>query len=276
MQITKNYDNISTKQLYFSGLFMKSYRQKEIIEMLTRKGVIVTAEIAKEFDVSIETIRRDLDQLEKQGLIKKTYGGAELKMKQHVWPSPLQKRMESFRDSKAAIAARAATYVPDNCTVALDAGTTTLELCPHLNEKKDLIIIASDVHSAAELLAPKTNKVYMMGGFLTPDGTTSGTFAKEFFNYISGIDVFLFSTDGADPEEGLSTDEAGINDLKKRYLKNSQMRIAMIDHSKFQKKAFYKMCPFSDIDILITDSLTPKDIVESIRRRGTKVDVVDV
>ena len=54
------------------------------------------------------------------------------------------------------------------------------------------------------------------------------------------------------------------------------MRIAMIDHSKFQKKAFYKMCPFSDIDILITDSLTPKDIVESIRRRGTKVDVVDV
>lgn len=255
---------------------MKSHRQKEIVEMLTRKGVIVTAEIAKEFDVSIETIRRDLDQLEKQGLIKKIYGGAELKIRQHVWASPLQKRIETFHDSKAAIAAHAATYVPEKCTVALDAGTTTLELCSHLNEKKDLIILASDVHSAAELIVPKTNRVYMMGGFLSPDGTSSGTFAKEFFNYISGIDVFLFSTDGADPEEGLSTDEAGINDLKKRYLKNSQMRIAMIDHSKFQKKAFYKMCPFSEIDVLITDSLTPDDIVESIRRRGTKVDVVDV
>ena len=60
---------------------MKSYRQKEIVEMLTKKGVIVTSEVAKQFDVSIETIRRDLDQLEKQGLIKKTYGGAEFKMK---------------------------------------------------------------------------------------------------------------------------------------------------------------------------------------------------
>lgn len=254
---------------------MKSFRQKEMIEMLSREGMITTAEAAQHFGVSIETIRRDLDQLEKQGILKKTYGGAELKIQPHVWPAPLKKRMESFRDSKAAIAARAATYIPDNCTVALDAGTTNLELCPFLNEKKNLIIISSDIHSASELLSPGTNKVYMMGGFLTPDGTSSGTFAKEFFNSISGIDIFLFSTDGANPEDGLSTDEAGINDLKKRYIKNAKTRIAMIDHSKFLKKAFYKMCTFSEIDILITDSLTPPDIVESIRRRGTRVDVVD-
>ena len=245
-----------------------------MIDMLSREGMITTADAAKHFGVSIETIRRDLDQLEKQGILKKTYGGAELKTQPHVWPAPLKKRMESFRDSKAAIAARAATYIPDNCTVALDAGTTNLELCPYLNEKKNMIIISSDIHSASELLSPGTNKVYMMGGFLTPDGTSSGTFAKEFFNYISGIDIFLFSTDGADPEDGLSTDEAGINDLKKRYVKNAKTRIAMIDHSKFLKKAFYKMCTFSEIDILITDSLTPPDIVESIRRRGTKVDIV--
>ena len=254
---------------------MKSFRQKEMIEMLSREGMITTVDAARYFGVSIETIRRDLDQLEKQGILKKTYGGAELKVQPHVWPAPLKKRMESFRGSKAAIAARAATYVPDNCTVALDAGTTNLELCPFLNEKQNLIIISSDIHSASELLSSGNNKVYMMGGFLTPDGTTSGTFAKEFFNYMSGIDVFLFSTDGADPEDGLSTDEAGINDLKKRYIKNAKTRIAMIDHSKFLRKSFYKMCAFSEIDTLITDSLTPPDIVESIRRRGTRVDIVD-
>ena len=86
--------------------------------------------------------------------------------------------------------------------------------------------------------------------------------------------MFLFSTDGADLEDGLSTDEAGINNLKKLYLKKAKKRIAMIDHSKFSKKAFYRMCPFSDIDILITDSQTPSDIVDNIRRRGVSVDVV--
>ena len=129
---------------------------------------------------------------------------------------------------------------------------------------------------ALEALRVEYNKVYIMGGFLTPDGTSSGTFAKEFLNNITGIDVFLFSTDGADLEDGLSTDEAGINTLKKLYLKKAKKRIAMIDHSKFSKKAFYRMCSFSDIDVLITDSLTPPDIIEHIRRRGTKVDVVTV
>ena len=120
---------------------MKSLRQKEMIEMLSREGIITTVDVARHFGVSIETIRRDLDQLEKQGILKKTYGGAELRTQPHVWPAPLKKRLESFRDSKAAIAARAATYIPDNCTVALDAGTTNLELCPFLNEKKNMIII---------------------------------------------------------------------------------------------------------------------------------------
>lgn len=254
---------------------MKSFRQKEMTEMLFKEGMITTADVAKHFGVSIETIRRDLDQLEKQGILKKTYGGAELKMQPHAWPAPMQKRMEAFRSSKAAIAAQAATYIPDSCTIALDAGTTNLELCPFLNQKNNLIIISSDIHSASELLAQRTNKVYMMGGFLTAEGSSSGTLVKEFFNYISGIDIFLFSTDGADPEDGLSSDEVGINDLKKCYMKNAKTRIAMIDHSKFFKKSFYKMCAITDIDILITDSLTPPDIVESLRRRGIKVDVVE-
>lgn len=255
---------------------MKSLRQKNIIAMLEQDLIVNTAELAQRFDVSIETIRRDLDQLEKQGILKKTYGGAELKTKPHMWPAPLKKRMESLRDTKAAIAAHAATYIPDKCTIALDAGTTNLELCPFLNEKKNLIIISSDVHSASELLASDTNKVYMMGGFLTPDGTSSGSYAKEFLSSISGIDLFFTATDGASTEDGLSTDEANINELKKRYLKKAKKTIAMVDHSKFLRKGFYRMCDFSEIDVVITDSETPAEIIATLRRMGTTVDVVDI
>lgn len=255
---------------------MKRIRQKEMLDILEREKVINTIQIAAHFDVSIETIRRDLDQLECQGVLKKIYGGAELHPKTKVLPSPLDKRRTIQHEAKTAIAARAAEYIRDRSTVALDAGSTIFELCKCLQSKNDLIIISGDIHSAAELLSSGQRKVYMMGGFLTPDGTSSGTFAKDFFNSISGIDFFLTSTDGATPEDGLSTDEEGINNLKKRYLKKATTSIAMIDHSKFMKKGFYKMCDFSEIDIVITDSLTPLDILERIRSCGPVVDIVPI
>ena len=257
---------------------MRSFRQKEIIDILERERVINTAATAQQFGVSIETIRRDLDQLEKQGILRKTYGGAELCSKTPVLPAPLESRRAAEHSAKVALALRAAEYVPDNCTVTLDAGSTVQELCRYLREKSGLIVMTVDIHSAAELLYQGSgqNKVYMIGGFLTPDGTASGTYAKEFLNSISGVDIFLTSTDGASPEEGLSTDETYINELKRRYIKKAKKRIAMVDHSKFMRKGFYRMCDFSDIDVVITDSQTPPEIIEKLRRMGTVVDVVSV
>lgn len=254
---------------------MKSFRQKNILEKLQREKVVNTIAMSEEFGVSIETIRRDLDQLEKQGVLKKIYGGAELVNGPAVMPSPLIKRRDEFHDIKTLLAIRAAEYIPEHCTIALDAGSTIFELCQRLKEKENLTVIASDIHSASELLSAG-HKVYMMGGFLTPDGTSSGTFAKEFFNSVAGIDLFLCATDGAHPEEGLSTDEKGINELKKRYMKKAKTSIAMIDHNKFLRRGFYQMCSFDDLDIIITDSGTSPDIIEKIRRTGVKVDVVKI
>lgn len=252
---------------------MKSFRQKELVDILQRDKLINTKEMARHFDVSIETLRRDLDQLEKQGIINKTYGGAELKPQPQIMPSPLESRRASFHAAKAQIAAAAAAHVPNGCTIALDAGSTVYELCPYLNEKQGLTIVCGDIHTAAKLLENRRNKVYMMGGFLTPDGTSNGTFAKEFFSSIAGIDLFLCSTDGAGLDEGLSCDEAGINDLKKRYLKSAGRKIALLDHSKFMRRGFYKTCEFTDLDLLITDQEVPESVLDHIRRTGIAVEV---
>ena len=255
---------------------MKGYRQQEIVRMLQKEKIINTANLAEHFSVSIETIRRDLDQLEKQGILNKTYGGAELKPQTNVMPSPLESRRSTAADAKAAIAAYAAKYIKGPCTIALDAGSTIYELCPFLNELNQLIIVCNDIHTAAKLLEGGQNKVYLMGGFLTHDGTSNGTFAKEFFNSVAGIDVFICSADGAHPEEGLSSDESGINDLKKRYIRSAHKKIALLDHTKFQRKGFYKTCNFTDMDLLITDSKTPADIIDKIRRGGTPVEAVEI
>lgn len=255
---------------------MKGFRQKELVRLLEENRLINTAAMAEHFGVSIETIRRDLDQLEKQGVLIKTYGGAELRTRDNIQPSPLTRRRSTAAYAKAAIARRAAEYIKGPCTIALDAGSTIYALCPYLNEMNQLIIVCDDIHTAGKLLEGESNKVYMMGGFLTHDGTSNGTFAKEFFNSVAGIDIFLCSADGAHPEEGLSSDEAGINDLKKRYIRSARKKITMIDHTKFLRKGFYKTCSFADMDLLITDSETPPDIIDKIRRGGTMVEVVEI
>ncbi len=255
---------------------MSSFRQKDIREILERDKIIKTADIAQKLGVTVETVRRDFDQLEKQGVLHKIYGGAVLYTESANLLASLETRRKEDLKAKAGMAAAAARYVTDDCIVALDAGSTVFELCAHLKGRKGLVIICNDVHAATELLSGSDARVYLMGGFLTKDGTSSGMFAKDFLNNIARIDYFICSTDGADLDSGLASDEEGINHLKKLYLKNARTSIALIGHSKFRKKGFYKLCDFSDLDLIITDSDTPAETVGQLRACGARVEIAEI
>ncbi len=255
---------------------MKSMRQIELVKLLEKNHVINTAEMAKRFNVSIETIRRDLDHFEQQGILKKIYGGAELRYNDEaVFTSPLEQRINSQHSEKTSMARKAAQLIPDGCTVALDSGSTILELSKLLKEKHNMIIIASDIHSASELIATdNNNKVYIIGGQLTKDGTSSASFVKEFLASINHIDYFVLSCDGASPDDGLSNDDEFINELKRKYLKKADKSIALIDHTKFLRRGFYRLCDISELSVVITDSETHPVTVERLRHTGTKVEIV--
>lgn len=256
--------------------FLKYVRQKEIIEIIQNQGYINAAAAANKFDVSIATIRRDLNQLEKQGLLEKKYGGAKLPTDTAINMLPFALRQSQFRSSKTAIASAALKHIPDCCTIALDAGSTLFELSLLLKERNNLVIISSDVISANELLKHENNQVYMMGGFLTKDGSSSGDFAEDFINKITNIDIFLCSCDGAHPKYGISNENLNINNLKVNYMKKARKTIALIDHSKFSQNAFYKMCDFTDVDLLITDSDTPDEILDELRSKGVLIETAQV
>ena len=255
---------------------MKSMRQIELAKLLEKDHVINTAEMAKRFGVSIETIRRDLDHFEQQGVIKKIYGGAELRYRdEDVNTSPLEVRINSQHSEKVRMAARAAELIKDGTTVALDSGSTILEVSKIIKNRRNMLIICSDIHSAAELLtAEGNNKVFIIGGQLTRYGTSSGSFVKEFLASINHIDLFLLSCDGAGPDDGLSSDDESINELKRKYLKKADKSVALIDHTKFSRRAFYRLCEMSDLDTVITDAGTHEVTVARIRRLGVNVEVV--
>lgn len=262
------YDNIRVKH-------MKSLRTKQILDILERDGVANTVSLAEQFNVSIETIRRDFNHLENLGLIKKVYGGAELK-------SPIVPAIPSFSTRqthmaaiKAAMAERAVQYIPDGSVVVFDSGTTIFECAKRMTGKKNMKYICTDIHSATELLSHGNSDVYILGGKLTDYGTSSGMFAKEFFAFISDVDFLVMSAEGADPDAGLSNDEINIHKVKQRCLQRTKKTIILLDHAKFAKRGFYKICDFSDVDILITDSGTPQAIINKIRNLGVTVDVVE-
>lgn len=254
---------------------MKSLRTKQILDILKRDGVVNTIALAEQFDVSIETIRRDFNYLENLDVIKKVYGGAELKSPLAPAIPSLQSRQHHMTATKKALGERAATHIPDGSVVVLDSGTTVFECAKQMAGKKGMNYICADIHSATELLSQGNPDVYILGGKLTAAGTSSGAFAREFFASISDVDFLVMSAEGADPDTGLSNDEISSNQVKQRCLQRAQKTILLLDHTKFAHRGFYKTCDFSDVDILITDSGTPQTIINRIRNLGVAVDVVE-
>lgn len=253
---------------------MKSLRTKQIIDILERDGIVNTIALAEQFGCSIETIRRDFNQLENLGIIQKVYGGAELKTPASPSISSFMNRQSHMAATKSALGERASLYIPDNNVVFLDSGTTVFECTRWLSGKHGMNYICSDIHSSRELLSHGDSDIYILGGKLTTYGTSSGAFAKEFLASLAKIDILLISAEGADPDNGLSNDEINTNNLKQRCLKKAEKTILVLDHTKFSQRGFYKMCDFTDIDILITDSGTPQLTLQKIRNQGVTVDVV--
>lgn len=256
-------------------IFMKKMRQKQIAQMLERDSTVTTAWLAQHFGVSIETIRRDFRQMEKLGMIRKVYGGAERIPSEEPAVSPFPIRYAHLHETKSQLALCAAKYVPEGGVVALDSGTTIFECVKALAQKKNMSYICNDVHSATELLAQGNTDVYLLGGKLTPYGTASGSFASEFLDSISAVDILLMSCDGGDVAGGLSCDDPNINRVKQILVKKAAKTIVVMDHTKFQQRGFYRTCGFSDVDVLITDSETPENVISEIRSRNVIVEIIN-
>ena len=257
---------------------MKQVRQEKIIELLTKNKNLSTEELADYFNVSTQTIRRDLDSLEEQGIVNKMYGGATIiggaeEKEEETFASFFDKDVENHLE-KTRIAEAAAALIEDRSTVSLDVGTTVRALAPHLNDKNDLIIITRDLATAAILAGHPTNQVYLIGGFIDANYESSPTYLQEFLNSISTIDVFVFGSAGITVNEGFTSSVSNIKDYRSLVMSKSAKIIAMGDYSKFGRTFFYHTCDLTEVDHIITDSGAPKDIVQEIRDLG--VDIITV
>jgi DeoR/GlpR family transcriptional regulator of sugar metabolism len=250
-------------------------RLNAILTSLQGSGSVSVETLSHELKVSLVTIRRDLDSLESQGMLRRTHGGAVSIEPLFYEPfrndRSFQAQVERFADEKRRIGRAAAAMISDGEIIALTPGTTATEVIRGLPLNQKITVVTSTVNVAMELSKRKDLDVFVTGGHLRGDWfSLVGPTAAQSLSQLLISTVFV-GADGIEAEWGLSCyipDEAQLNSS---MVAHAQRKIAVVDHSKFGVVAGWRICPSSDIDVLITDTGATDEMIAPFEASKIKV-----
>ncbi len=229
-------------------------RRREILSRLKADGKVLVSELSKDFDVTEETIRRDLERLDREGLVSKTYGGAVSKLNSAM-DLPYNVREGVNVEQKQSIAEKLASLVRDGDRIMLDPSSTALYAVKKLKEKKNLTIITNSVKVLIEVADRQDWNVLSTGGVLRMSALSlNGSSAEKMINSYH-VDMAICSCKGLDMEWGVTDSNENDCLIKKAMFASADRRILALDAEKFDKKSFVKVCGVNEIDALVTDTV---------------------
>jgi DeoR/GlpR family transcriptional regulator of sugar metabolism len=228
-------------------------RRTQILKKLNENRYVQVSDLADEFDVTTVTIRRDLDEMEVDGLCIRKRGGAIRANPGVSMEMPYDIKRHEMVNEKDRIAQEALRYVKDGDTFILDAGSTTYALAMLLNTKAPVTVVTNDLKIAAKLSEnPNINAICTGGVARTSVYSLQGSLTESFIKDIK-VDKTFLGADAIHPDGVISNVNIEEVAVKKAMIKASDQTILLADSSKFTKTGFYRVCDLEDIDILITD-----------------------
>ncbi|MEM7735528.1 MAG: DeoR/GlpR family DNA-binding transcription regulator [Deinococcota bacterium] len=234
-----------------SGRLLPSERLMQIRKLVSARGVVRVSELAQHFEVSDMTIRRDLSELEKLGAIEKTFGAAVVS-EQASFENTVSERMHLHQAQKQAIAELATSFVQDGDTIAIDASTTGLALAQALYQRP--INVVTNGLDVAQALRGGAASVLMTGGALRErSGSFLGPLAVHALQEIR-VDKAFLSAKGVLIPDGLLDSDLGEVDVKRAMLRSAAVGVALVDSSKFGKRAIGMITDLQGVTHLISDS----------------------
>ena len=250
-------------------------RLTEILTSLQKDGSVSVEQLSERLEVSVVTVRRDLDLLEQKGLLRRTHGGAvsiePLFYEPFKNDRSFQAQVERLAQEKRRIGRAAASLIGRGETIALTPGTTTTEVIRGLPLNHDITVVTNTVNVAMELSKRKDLKIFVTGGHLRGDWfSLVGPTAVNSLSQLLITTAFI-GADGLDVKWGascFSPDEAHLNSV---MVKHSRRRVAVVDHSKFSVVAGWRICPTTDLNVLVTDLGAAAETVEPFEKAGLQV-----
>jgi DeoR/GlpR family transcriptional regulator of sugar metabolism len=245
-------------------------RRRTIRGFLADRGQVAIGELAAEFDVSEMTIRRDLEELEGQGVARRIRGGAIATVSRGYEP-PWATRATEALEAKRRIAEAAAGFIEYGETAILDVGTTTLELARSLRGRGGLTIVTPSLQAAVELGGDPNTRVIMTGGIVRPgELSLVGSLAEDTFAQFN-CDVLFLGVGGIDAEKGLTEYNLDDTRVKRAAIRAASRKIALADRSKLERVCLASIAGLSEIDVLITDAAPDHPLLEMARDGGVEV-----
>jgi DeoR/GlpR family transcriptional regulator of sugar metabolism len=245
-------------------------RQKELIELFTARNQLTVDELSAYFNVSDDTVRRDLQILEERKIVVRTHGGAVLTGFLVNRETTFSMRGKVNQDAKGRIAKAAADLISDGETLLINGGSTTFIFAASLGALRELTIVTNNIAIPPILPPESIADVYIIGGHYRPNLVSTVGSVKLSSGEIS-VDTAVMGVTGLTAERGLSTtvlEEAG---MFEEMIAAAGRTIVLADASKFGRNGFGQFAQLSEIDILVTDALPSDDIASALREGHVEV-----
>jgi DeoR/GlpR family transcriptional regulator of sugar metabolism len=244
-------------------------RRQKILEQLNSTGRVYVRLMAGEMGVTEVTIRRDLASIQRQGLIKKTYGGA-VPASPEVTTS-VRYRQTRRLEAKRIVGRLAAALVEDGDIIYLEAGSTCYEIIPHLARKKNLTIIVNSLYLMRRLGELVGHKIIIIGGEYRPERMDMvGPAAEAAIAQLSGFKAFTGADDIA-IDAGISGADVVTVGFAKLVLKRASEVIFVGDRTKFDNPALYKIADIDRLDYIVTDVKPSKQWHEAAKQKDIRL-----
>lgn len=226
-------------------------RHNSILELAKRDGRVLVDDLAKDFDVTPQTIRKDLNDLCDQELLKRVHGGADFISGTVNYEYDKRKMIAS--QEKADIGQAAASLIPDGASLFVNIGTTTEAACGYLSDKKELMIITNNINVANSLRVYQKFEVVMAGGVVrSSDGGVVGDNAVEFINQFK-VDYAIIGASALDSDGALLDFDIREVRVAQAIIKNARKVILVADSTKMERNAPVRIAELTQVDVFVTD-----------------------
>lgn len=246
---------------------LKLARHSRIREILEETGQVTVPQLNARLLVSEATIRRDLAELDRIGVLRRTHGGA---VRTDGTEPPLLLRQTEQAIEKERIGRRAAQLVVDNQTIFLGSGTTVQAMLPHLMDRRGLTIITNSLPVVNAFVGREAELIVIGGLFRDSELSMVGHIAEAAISELRADLVFM-GMRGIDPERGFTSDFLPEALTDRAILRAAPRRVVLADHSKFVRVGVVFLAPVTEAEVIITNSGIDPDTVAVLQEKGLEV-----
>jgi DeoR family fructose operon transcriptional repressor len=243
-------------------------RKAQLAAYVAEAGQVTVGALAERFGVSIDTIRRDLDQLSADGVLVRTYGGAVSLSTLVPTDRAVDVRLKLQEREKEKIAALAASLVEDGSTIMINGGTTTLALARNLRNHRDLTVATNNLLVPPALPPSAVRDLYVFGGAVR--SVTLATVGPVSLRVAGGseldisCDLALIGVGAVSPDAGYTTSNLAEAAMMREMISRAARVAILADSSKFGRRLFAQVSELGSADYLVTETTPPPDLLDAL------------